>query len=183
MGEKNLAPLYATWGCNVSISTSASHTLVLPFSMPGKAAVSALLNSPLGLWVSLKIKDFKYILHDLVSKINIKFLKKYIYRKERKIFVHFIVSKTYSKLLRLHMPRFLLKKAKPGYAYAWYFRKLMAIKPKIWFPRFCDGSVGTYGSKVRVSKKGKFRVIGAIYELTANLKVFNGIWTRISMLK
>jgi len=65
--------------------------------------------------VSLKIKDFKYILHDLVSKINIKFLKKYIYRKERKIFVHFIVSKTYSKLLRLHMPRFLLKKAKPGY--------------------------------------------------------------------
>ena len=93
------------------------HTLVLPFSMPGKAAVSALLNSPLGLWVSLKIKDFKYILHDLVSKINIKFKKIYIYRKERKIFVHFIVSKTYSKLLRLHMPRFLLKKAKPGYVY------------------------------------------------------------------
>ena len=96
---------------------SPKHTLVLPFSMPGKAAVSALLNSPLGLWVSLKIKDFKYILHDLVSKINIKFKKIYIYRKERKIFVHFIVSKTYSKLLRLHMPRFLLKKAKPGYDY------------------------------------------------------------------
>ena len=92
------------------------HTSTLPFSMPGKAAGSALLNSPLGLWVSLKIKDFKYILHDLVSKINIKFKKIYIYRKERKIFVHFIVSKTYSKLLRLHMPRFLLKKAKPGYA-------------------------------------------------------------------
>ena len=106
------------------------HTLVLPFSMPGKAAVSALLNSPLGLWVSLKIKDFKYILHDLVSKINIKFKKIYIYRKERKIFVHFIVSKTYSKLLRLHMPRFLLKKAKPGYAPKWY--SISTRHPKFW---------------------------------------------------
>ena len=114
-----------------------AHTLVLPFSMPGKAAVSALLNSPLGLWVSLKIKDFKYILHDLVSKINIKFEKKYIYRKERKIFVHFIVSKTYSKLLRLHMPRFLLKKAKPGYDDEhdeWIFIQLRLVVSKMILP-------------------------------------------------
>ena len=64
-------------------SLYCNHTLVLPFSMPGKAAVSALLNSPLGLWVSLKIKDFKYILHDLVSKINIKFLKKNIFIEKK----------------------------------------------------------------------------------------------------
>ena len=48
----------------------------------------------------------------------------------------------------------------------------MAIKPKIWFPKFCDGSVGSYGSKVRVSKNGEFTEIGEIYVLTArNLKV------------
>ena len=67
--------------------------------------------------MSLKIKDFKYILHDLVSKINIKFEKNIFIERRGKIFVESIVSKTYLKLLRLHMPRFFLYPTTSDYLY------------------------------------------------------------------
>ena len=48
--------------------------------------------------------------------------EKYIYCKERKIFVRSIVSKTFLKLLKLHMPRFLSYRTALCYLYDFTFQ-------------------------------------------------------------